>query len=130
MKIADRLDHLRIEFPGCSTLAYADISTETVLASSSEGGLRQDHLNDLCATAVEMFATPSTTALRDVVGTAGDHDNCIFQVIIMDAQQIGVFVRSTNSPTDALCCVCDPSLDIPAFLPIVRQNLEAIGQDT
>ncbi|MEM6939172.1 MAG: hypothetical protein AAF943_03475 [Pseudomonadota bacterium] len=132
MKISERLNNVRLAFPECDTVAYADISTQTVLSSSAPDGLRQEHLNDLCATAAGMFADPSSKELADLLAPAKGEAAAgeVYQVILMDAREVGIFLRSVSNPNDALCCLCDPSIDIAAFLPAVRLQLEEIGQDS
>jgi len=127
MTITERLECVRLEFPECKTVAYADISTNMVLSTSAEIALRQEHINSLCNTAVEMLGGHSTSQLRNVLGEGRDTD--VFQVIIIEPTEVGIFLRSTMRPTEALCCVCSPSIKLGPFLAGARRHLDKIGQD-
>ncbi|WP_073200706.1 hypothetical protein [Roseovarius marisflavi] len=89
--------------------------------------LRQEHLNSLCKTAVDILGGQSSSHLCSVLGGGGDTD--IFQVIIIEPTEVGIFLKSTTSPTDALCCVCSPSIKLQAFIAGARHHLDEIGQD-
>ncbi|MDA3856964.1 MAG: hypothetical protein PF480_01665 [Roseovarius sp.] len=108
-------------------MAYADMSTNMILSTSAEIALRQEHINSLCNTAMEMLGGHSTSQLRNVLG--GGRDTDIFQVIIIEPTEVGIFLRSTTSPTEALCCVCSPSINLGPFLAGARHHLNEIGQD-
>ena len=127
MNIAERLDSMRKAFPAFSTLAYADISTGMILYASAESELRQEHLDALCATAVEMLQGAAATQVAQALGAedAGD----IHEAIIMEPGEIGIFLKSTCNPADALCCVGRPSIDLAAFRSLARDHLDAIGED-
>lgn len=129
MNIASTLEKIRRDFPACETLAYADISTNNVLSSSAETTLRQEHLNDLCNTAVDMLTGPSAAQVARVWEEGQTASPDVYQAIIVEAAEVGIFLRSASNPTDALCCVCQPSIDIPAFIATARQRLEEIGED-
>lgn len=129
MNIASTLEEIRRDFPACGTLAYADISTNNVLSSSADTPLKQEHLNDLCNTAVDMLAGPSAAQVARVWEDAQSTPPDVYQAIIVEAAEVGIFLRSASNPTDALCCVCHPSIDIPGFIAVARQRLEEIGDD-
>lgn len=127
MNITERLDRLRQDFPDCETVAYADLSTQMVLAWSARAPQRQEVLNALCADAVDMLDGVPNDALSDVLGHA--EAAMVHQVILLDADQIGVFLRSTQSPFDALCCLCAPTVDTCALIAGARRHLDVIGAD-
>ncbi len=129
MNIATTLDTIREAFPACETLAYADISTNNVLSSSAVQQLRQEHLNDLCNTAVDMLSGTSAAHVSRVWNDGNCDYPDVYQAIIVETAEVGIFLRSVSNPTDALCCVCQPNIDIPAFIASARQHLETIGQD-
>lgn len=129
MRISDRLESIRRDFPACETLAYADISTSTVLSSSAATQMRQEQLDHLCSTAVEKFGGPSAGVLTDFWRGSGAANSDVFHVIVCNAAGFQVFIRSTTSPTDALCCICTPLIEINAFIQGARYHLEEIGHD-
>jgi hypothetical protein len=46
----------------------------------------------------------------------------------MGPDNVRVFLRSETEPADALCCICDHSIDLPAFVAKIRDTLESITQ--
>ncbi len=130
MSISERLKSMRLAYPECVTIAFADISTQTVLASSHRMGHRQEHLNDLCATAVEMFATPPAQELVQLLELEGGPEPSLHQVVIREVDEVGIFLKSLSNPTDAMCCVCGPNIDIASFMAAARSQLEEIGTDS
>ncbi len=127
MELAEKLDDLRLKFPGCRTLAFADISTGMVLCASAADHLRQEHLDSLCSTAAEML---NGSIAKPVCDAFADNENTgIFQAIIIEPTEIGIFLKSRHNPADALCCVCAPTIELGAFLQDARENLSRFGQD-
>lgn len=129
MKISDRLENIRRDFPACETLAYADISTNTVLSSSAANPVRQEQLDHLCSAAVENFGGPMAELLSDSWQDAGAEFCDVYQIVTLNAAELKIFIRSISSPTDAFCCVCTPLIDVSAFVQGARHHLEQIGQD-
>ncbi len=114
MTVTESLDALRSQYIDCQTVAFADISTGMILSASSQEHLNQEHLDALCATASEMLSGNTGARISAVLGNASTTE--IQQVIIFEAQEVGVFLRSTHSAADALCCACLPSIDLVRFL--------------
>lgn len=128
MNIVERLDCVRQEFPECQIVAYADLSTNMILSTSTAMELRQEYVDSLCDSAVDVLGGQSSLPLRGALGGGGDAD--IFQVIIMESTEVHVFLRSTTSQMDALCCVCSPLIDLGAFLAGARLQLDEIGRES
>ena len=128
MRIADRIENIRQQFPDCRTIVYADISANNVLASSAASQLGQEHLNDLCETAVHLLTGTSAEQVARVWSDTGSVRRGVYQAIIIELPEIGIFLRSVSNPTDALCCVCAPSINVAPFVTNAREHLEAIGQ--
>lgn len=125
MNITERLDCVRQEFPECQVVAYADISTNMILSTSAAIELRQEHVDSLCDIAVDVLGGQSSSPLRGVLG--GHSGSDVFQVIIIEPAEVGVFLRSTTSPIEALCCVCSPLIDLGKFIAGARLHLDEIG---
>lgn len=127
MNLAEKLDCVRQEFPECRMVAYADISTNMILSTSSAMELRQEHLDSLCDIAVDMLCGQSSSHLRGALGGSSDAD--VFQVIIIEPTEVNVFLRSTTSPMEALCCVCSPLINLGKFIAGGRLHLDKIGME-
>ncbi len=127
MKLAEKLDQLRQKFPECQTLAFADISTGMVLCSSAAETSRQEYLDSLCDVAVDMLNRDSAKRVNDAF--AREDDAGIYQAIIIETAEIGVFLKSTNNPSEALCGVCTPGIELEAFIQGARENLDEFGGD-
>jgi hypothetical protein len=69
----------------------------------------QPGAGQLCALSVEAFGEPHGA-------------------VVMGADTVRVFLRSEEEPADALCCICDHSIDLGAFVTKIRETLESITQ--
>lgn len=118
MDISESLEALRGKFPDCMTVAFADISTGMVLASSSQEHLNQEHLDALCATAADMLS--GETAQR--VSTVFEGDAPIQHAIIFERAEVGLFLKSLHAPNEVLCCACGSGIDLVAFLRHARHH--------
>jgi len=125
MNITERLDCVRQEFPECQLLAYADISTNMILSTSGAMELRQEHLDSLCDIAVDVLGGQSSSHLRSLL--EGRSGATVFQVIIIEPTEVHVFLRSTASLKEALCCVCSPLINLGEFISGARLHLDEIG---
>ncbi len=95
-------------FDGCETLAYADLSTQLVLATNAAASQPRDTLNELCAEA--------KLILKDgFVGVVGTDSG------------FRLFVRDRNEPTDSLICLCTLGTDVAGLLPAVQDCLSKIA---
>lgn len=125
MSIVGHLKKVRDAFPECRVLAYADISTKTVLAVSSENELMQEHYNALCERAVRVLNGPATTALLSVLNASEPPDAP--HVILRSKDMLTVFLKSETNAADAFCCQCGPNISVQAFLECARNELSLIG---
>jgi len=115
--VVDELDKLHDGFAGCETLAFADLSTQMILVTNTQSTLRREALDSLCAQAVLVLGTNGQGALGQSAATAG---------AVATADTLRVFLRSTEEPNDALCCICSPTIDAEAFLAAARASLATI----
>lgn len=114
MGIQEDLDALRQSVPGCDVVAFADIGTNLVLVASSEGSPRRELLDQLCGAAVGHFGKNAVADL-DVPDIA------------LDAEANGpvrIFMRDRSEPSDAICAICKPDVDIEAYLSNARDLLD------
>lgn len=125
MKIAHRMQSVRDAFPACRMIVYADLKANMVLSTSADTSLPQEQLNDFCATAVDTLSGASVPQLADIF--AQGQAPGVYEVIILDRSEIGVFLKSVSHSNDAFCCVCTRDIPLNALLQDLRQHLEAIG---
>jgi len=95
-------------FAGCETLAYADLSTQLVLATNETSGETRDALNALCAEAMAFLEDGHI----GVVGTD---------------QGFRLFFKDPKEPTEGLICLCALSADLANLMPAAQQCLADIA---
>lgn len=95
-------------FDGCETLAYADLSTQLVLATNETASQTRDALNDLCAEAKLVLDAGHLA----VVGTGSG---------------FRLFFRDRSEPSDCLICVCSFKADLSKLFPAAQQCLADIA---
>ncbi|MDW3181957.1 hypothetical protein [Roseobacter sp.] len=111
--VHDRLDRLRTRFPGCRAVAFADLSTSTVLAASTREKMAQERLDALCDTA----RTSLCGALaQSVAQTAFQSSDEPMHAVSFDVGSLTCVIRSPVSPVEALCCVCDPGTAVAEMI--------------
>lgn len=102
------LDAVCETFDGCETLAYADLSTQLVLATNEAASQTRDTLNDLCAEAKLILSD----GYVGVVGTSNG---------------FRLFVRDRAEPTDGLICLCGLETDVANLLHAAQDCLARIA---
>lgn len=112
------LDALQSQFPKCETLAFADLSTDMILVTNSNAPLQREALNALCADATKSLGKPGSPNFGD-----GQSDTAM----VATRDQLTIFLRANGEPTDVLCCVCQPDIDVSAFLTAARPTLQKIS---
>ncbi|WP_461306823.1 hypothetical protein [Albidovulum sp.] len=117
--ISDDLDALQARFPACGTLAYADVSTGTVLVTNSATPLERHGLNQIGAEAALLFRADG----EPLLGMAPAR-----LALVSTQDAIRIFLRSDSEPNDGLLCVGEPGLDLARFLPEARACLARIGE--
>lgn len=116
--VVDALDALQGSFAGCETLAFADLSTQMILVTNTDASARRETLDMLCSEATLSLGTKGKIAIGSdpsITAIVAAHD------------QLRVFLRASQEPTDVLCCVCQPGFDVTEFLPAARACLEKIS---
>lgn len=120
MTVAERMQLLRDQFPECTLVAFADLAAEMVLSVNADTARIQEEINGLCATATDALGGPSIDAIF-----ANGAESGVFEAVLVERQEIGVFLRSTVKQSDAFCCVCTPRISLGEFLPAARAALDA-----
>ena len=116
--VVDALDALQNKFAGCETVAFADLSTQMILVTNSETQYRRETLDMLCAEAALALGSKNKPMLGDQAGDAA---------FVATRNQLRIFLRASQEPSDVLCCVCAPDIDIAGFLSDARPCLEKIS---
>jgi hypothetical protein len=115
---SEELDALHSQFPKCETLAFADLSTDMVLVTNTDAPLQREALNALCADAAKSLGKPGSPNFGD-----GQSDTAL----IATRDQLTIFLRASDEPSDVLCCVCQPDIDVSSFLTAARPALQKIS---
>ena len=116
--VSDDLDALHSKFPACETLAFADLSTNMILVTNTDSPHQREALDTLCAEAALTLGPAGSPAIGESPSDAA---------FIATKDQIKIFLRAETEPSDVLCCICAPDLDIPAFLSEARPCLHKIS---
>ncbi len=116
--VVDELDALQDRFDGCETLAFADLSTQMILVTNSATTYRREGLDILCAEAALTLGAGKQLPFGDTPGTAA---------FVASKDQLRIYLRASQEPTDVLCCVCDTDLDVDAFLQDALPCLDKIS---
>lgn len=116
--VVDELDALHHKFAGCDTIAFADISTQMILVTNTDTRYRREALDMLCAEAALALGARNTPMLGDQESDAA---------FVATKNQLRIFLRAQAEPTDVLCCLCAPDIDVTDFLSHARPCLEKIS---
>ena len=116
--VVDDLDALQDKFDGCETIAFADLSTQMILVTNTNANHRREVLDRLCAEAAMALGTAKKPAFGDTPSSAA---------FVATKNQLRIFLRAPDEPTDVLCCVCRPDVDVASFLSDARPCLEKIS---
>ena len=119
MGVAESLGAILKVFPQARLVAFADLSSRMILTSAGPMVTTQEHLNLLCNQARTCFDDP-LFALS--VAAFGEPHTAV----VLGPANLRLFLRSEAEPADALCCICDPGIDLPAFVTKIRETLEGI----
>ncbi len=106
--ISEELAKFRAGFPGCRTVAFADLSTGMVLASDTSEKTTQERLDALCKRAMACLTNPETADFASAFGLdASAQPTLAWQA---EPNEMHCFVKLPNPAAEALCCVA--SLDV------------------
>jgi len=125
MSITTRLDALRSEFPDCSVVAFADLSTRTALCASQQDALPQEQIDALCQVGAELLNDDMAAQVATMFGEGGDRN--VHQAIVMTPVDLRLFLRSKVDPVDALCCICSTQIDVGQFAKAAWDHLNVLG---
>ncbi len=120
MAIIDSLGAVIKAYPQTRLVAFADLSSSMILASQGQDDVTQEYLDRLCQQARTSFDDPLFSLSVEAFGEPR-------AALIMGADGIRLFLRSETEPADALCCICDHSIDLPGFVAMIRETLDKIS---
>lgn len=120
MGVSETLGNVMKAYPQARLVAFADLSSQMILASQARDEVTQEHLDRLCQQARASFDDPLFGLSVEAFGEPN-------AAVVMGRNTLRVFVRSEAEPADALCCVCKPDLDLSAFVATLRETLDAMG---
>jgi hypothetical protein len=100
-------------------VAFADLSSRMILTSAGPLSTTQEHLDRLCNQARACFDDPLFSLSVEAFGEPHG-------AVVMGPDGLRLFLRSDVEPADALCCICDPGIDLAVFVPKIRETLESI----
>ena len=119
MGVNESLGAVTKAFPQARLVAFADLSSRMILSSVGSLATTQEHLDRLCDQARASFDDPLFSLSVEAFGEPQG-------AVVMGADAVRVFLRSDTEPSDALCCICDHSIDLVAFVAKIRDTLESI----
>ena len=120
MAISDSLGAVIKAYPQVRVIAFADLSSRMILASQGKDDVTQEYLDQLCQQARTSFDDPLFSLSVEAFGEP-------HAALIMGADDLRLFLRSETEPADALCCICDHSIDLPGFVAKIRETLDKIS---
>lgn len=119
MGVSESLGTVVKAFPQARLVAFADLSSRMILTSAGPLSMTQEHLDRLCNQARASFDDPLFSLSVEAFGEPHG-------AVVMGPEGLRLFIRSDVEPADALCCICDPGIDLAAFVPKIRETLEGI----
>ncbi|MEL6522115.1 MAG: hypothetical protein AAFQ66_14195 [Pseudomonadota bacterium] len=119
--VSDELDGLRSAFPACETVAFADLASKMVLKTSSGSKAPQEQIDQLCAEAISVFGDIGPNL------SMSDSDSAT-QAVVFTSTSLKIFLRGAQEPSDILCCVCAPTINVDDFLRLAQPALDRISQ--
>ncbi len=123
--ILERLDALRGDFSECEFLAFADISSRTVLCVSTDEKIPQEILDGYCATATALLGGDVAAACLQAL--ALPDENHLSLATILSPEQSVFFLRSAHELNEAILCRCTAGIDVESFIPALRAGLTDIA---
>jgi hypothetical protein len=118
--VIDSLGALVKAYPQARVVAFADLSSNMILASQGQQMVTQEHLERLCMEARSSFDDPLFSLTLEAFGEPR-------AAILLGDAEVKVFMRSETEPADALCCVCQHGIDLGGFVEKLRETLDSIS---
>jgi hypothetical protein len=118
--VIDSLGALVKAYPQARVVAFADLSSNMILASQGQQMVTQEYLERLCKEARSSFDDPLFSLTLEAFGEPR-------AAILLGDAEVKVFLRSETEPADALCCICQHGIDLGGFVEKLRETLDSIS---
>lgn len=119
MSVADSLGAVVKAFPQAKLVAFADLSSRMILSTAGSLRTTQEHLDQLCSQARASFDDPLFSLSVEAFGEPHG-------AVVIGHDNVRLFLRSESEPADAICCICEPAIDLAAFVARIKETLEGI----
>ena len=120
MGVIDSLGALVKAYPQARVVAFADLSSNMILASQGQQMVTQEYLERLCKEARSSFDDPLFSLTLEAFSEP-------HAAILLGDTEVKVFMRSETEPADALCCICQHGIDLGGFVEKLRETLDSIS---
>lgn len=84
-------------------------------------------MDALCASAAQLFHSPTSTAVSGLFGK--DASDTIQDAIVSNADETCLFLRSPVDSMEAMFCQCAPHVDIETAMDNARATLNRIATE-
>jgi hypothetical protein len=125
MTIAEQIDSLRLSLPGCSLVAFGDVTTQLVLRSSQSQAIHREHLDQLCDEAGGCFSLIDTANIA--LSAYEDMQEAPKEAVVVTRSQAKVFVKSGRNDADFLCLICSLPFEPTSAVAAARSTLDKIA---
>ena len=116
--VVDELDKLVEAHEGCTTVAFADLSTRMVLVTNSLSTMPREVLDRICVQAAVTLGDAGKTTLGEMPAS---------MALAADKSSVHLFLRATDEPSDVLCCVCSTDVDFDKIVAQAQACLRRIS---
>ena len=122
MSVIDELDKLRATLPGCTLVAFGDLTARIVLCASASEKRPQEELDALCLAASVSLDGNASKPIARVLG-----GETLSQAVSISSGEIRLFLRSHLDVCDALFCTFTDHTDIREMVDAGRATLHKIS---
>ncbi|WP_152594046.1 MULTISPECIES: hypothetical protein [Thalassobacter] len=84
----------------------------------------QEEISSLCSTAKAVLDHQANGPIEALISNGSDAG--VFEAVLIEPEEVGVFLKSTIKQSDVFCCVCTGRISLQRFLPAVRAALDAL----
>jgi hypothetical protein len=118
--VIDSLSALVKAYPEARVVAFADLSSQMILASQGTQMVTQEYLEHLCGEARRSFDDPLFSLTLEAFSEPR-------AAVLVGEADVKVFLRSEIEPADALCCICGHGIDLGGFVEKLQETLDSIS---
>lgn len=122
MAITDKMDRLRESCRECRTIAFADLQTGMVFASSTREKVAQESLDELCEIAFQCLAGREAKSIARALSRSDESPPRT--VLLNRKDRVFAFLRAPAPAGEAICLVLDAPPKGNQLLDDARRLLE------